>query len=110
MKIRVLCALGVAAALAVPPVAKAETGGCLKYGAAGAVAGHLAGHGVMGAVGGCAAGMYTRHKERVAAEKQRTEELNAASQRGGPTAVSDYGRTAQPLPEYPAPGSGSRNR
>nr|WP_236646623.1 hypothetical protein [Aristophania vespae] len=43
----------------------AEPGGCLKYGAAGAVGGHLANHhGVIGAVGGCAVGMYQRHKYR----------------------------------------------
>ncbi|MEJ1977925.1 MAG: hypothetical protein WDN49_19275 [Acetobacteraceae bacterium] len=44
--------------------ARAEPGGCLKYGAAGAVAGHLAHHGVLGAVGGCATGMYVRHRYR----------------------------------------------
>ncbi|GBQ06395.1 hypothetical protein [Saccharibacter floricola] len=47
------------------PLAFAEPGGCLKYGAAGAVAGHVAKrHGVLGAVGGCAVGMYQRHKYR----------------------------------------------
>lgn len=45
--------------------ALAEPGGCLKYGAVGAVGGHLANkHGVLGAVGGCATGMYQRHKYR----------------------------------------------
>ncbi|MCT6836630.1 MAG: hypothetical protein M3036_03125 [Bifidobacteriales bacterium] len=45
--------------------AMAEPGGCLKYGAAGAVAGHVAHqHAVAGAVGGCAVGMYQRHKYR----------------------------------------------
>ncbi|ACI51789.1 conserved hypothetical protein [Gluconacetobacter diazotrophicus PA1 5] len=44
--------------------ARAEPGGCLKYGAVGAVGGHMANHGVIGAVGGCAAGMYTRHEYR----------------------------------------------
>ncbi len=44
--------------------AHAEPGGCLKYGAAGAVGGHLAHHGILGAAGGCAAGMYVRHKFR----------------------------------------------
>lgn len=45
--------------------AVAEPGGCLKYGAAGAVAGHVANkHGVIGAIGGCAVGMYQRHKYR----------------------------------------------
>lgn len=45
--------------------AEAEPGGCLKYGAAGAVGGHVANHhGVLGAVGGCATGMYVRHRYR----------------------------------------------
>ncbi len=44
--------------------ASAEPGGCLKYGAAGAVGGHLAHHGVLGAAGGCATGMYMRHRYR----------------------------------------------
>ncbi|MBB2165489.1 hypothetical protein HLH26_13270 [Gluconacetobacter sp. 1b LMG 1731] len=45
--------------------AHAEPGGCLKYGAVGAVGGHVANHhAVLGAVGGCAAGMYTRHEYR----------------------------------------------
>ena len=43
------------------PVAEAAPGGCLKYGAAGAVAGHMVHHGVRGFMAGCAAGMYRRH-------------------------------------------------
>jgi len=44
-------------------VAHAEPGGCLKYGAGGAVAGHFAHHhGVLGAVGGCAVGAWRRHE------------------------------------------------
>jgi hypothetical protein len=49
---------------------RAEPGGCLKYGAAGAVGGHLAHHGVLGAVGGCATGMYVRHKYRKEARQK----------------------------------------
>nr|WP_246495284.1 hypothetical protein [Ameyamaea chiangmaiensis] len=45
-------------------VAQAEPGGCLKYGAAGAVGGHVVHHGVLGAASGCVVGMYTRHKYR----------------------------------------------
>ena len=46
-------------------VAHAEPGGCLKYGAVGAVGGHVANHHtVAGAVGGCAVGMYKRHEYR----------------------------------------------
>ncbi len=50
--------------------AHAEPGGCLKYGAVGAVGGHVAHHGVLGAVGGCAAGMYVRHKYRKEARQK----------------------------------------
>ena len=39
-------------------------GGCLKYGAAGAAGGHLAGHGVLGALAGCATGAYVRHRDK----------------------------------------------
>lgn len=58
--------------------ARAEAGGCLKYGAAGAVGGHLAGHGVLGALAGCGAGMWTRHEARkhAADERNATDELN----------------------------------
>jgi hypothetical protein len=48
----------------VPAIGHAEPGGCLKYGAVGAVGGHLAHHGVLGAAGGCAAGMWKRHEYR----------------------------------------------
>jgi len=34
----------------------ADAIGCLSGGAAGALAGHMAGHGVLGAIGGCIAG------------------------------------------------------
>ena len=64
-----LTGLALAAAIAgasLPAVSSAEPGGCLKYGAVGAVGGHLAHHGVVGAAGGCAVGMYKRHKYRKA--------------------------------------------
>ena len=48
-------------AVTVPASAEAKPGGCLKYGAAGAVAGHMVHHGIRGAMAGCAAGMYRRH-------------------------------------------------
>ncbi len=95
---RILIVSVLAASLAAPSIAEAKPGGCLKYGVVGAVAGHMAGHGVIGAVGGCIAGILARHKAREEAEKQRTEELNAASQRGGLPAVREYQRTAAPLP------------
>jgi hypothetical protein len=63
--------------------AVAEPGGCLKYGAGGAVAGHFVGqgHSVLGAAGGCAVGAYKRHEarksEREAASADR-DKANAA--------------------------------
>ncbi|MCH4090277.1 hypothetical protein [Acetobacter sp.] len=62
-----LLSLSLAAVMAVGvvPVAHAEPGGCIKYGAAGAVGGHVANHhGVLGALGGCVTGMYVRHRYR----------------------------------------------
>ena len=39
--------------------------GCLSGGAAGALAGHMAGHGVLGAIGGCIAGHeWRKHRMR----------------------------------------------
>ncbi len=57
--------------------AQAEPGGCLKYGAAGAVAGHLAHHhAVLGAVGGCGVGMYERHEyKKHLKERQEQQEM-----------------------------------
>ena len=55
-------------------LAQAEPGGCMKYGAVGAVGGHVAGHhAVLGAVGGCAVGMYRRHEYR----KHQRQEMQA---------------------------------
>jgi hypothetical protein len=52
-------------------LAQAEPGGCLKYGAVGAVGGHLAGHhAVLGA-----AGMYKRHEYK----KHERQQLQAPS-------------------------------
>ena len=64
--------LAVVALLTAAPLtaANAEPGGCLKYGAAGAVGGHVVHHGVLGAVGGCATGMYVRHRFRKEAREK----------------------------------------
>ena len=61
------------ALVATTSVAEAKPGGCLKYGAGGAVAGHMAHHGVRGFMAGCAVGMYRRHeynKQMRAGEQQ----------------------------------------
>jgi hypothetical protein len=67
--------------------ASAKPGGCLKYGAAGAVGGHFAHHhAVVGAMGGCALGMYRRHEykkhERI---RLRQERQMRREQRNGGT-------------------------
>lgn len=67
------------------PQAMAEPGGCLKYGAAGAVGGHLVNHGVLGAVGGCATGMYKRHEYR-----KEAKEKAAAYDKEHPGAKGSY--------------------
>ena len=65
-------------------VAQAEPGGCLKYGAVGAVGGHVAGHhAVLGAAAGCGLGMYKRHEYK----KHMREE-----QEQGAAAYGDSGR------------------
>ncbi len=53
--------------------AQAKPGGCLKYGAAGAIAGHYAGgHAVKGALAGCALG----YAERRRYNRQMREQAN----------------------------------
>jgi len=64
-----LAALAILTATSLAP-ARAEPGGCLKYGAVGAAGGHVAHHGVLGAVGGCTTGMYVRHKYRKEARQK----------------------------------------
>jgi hypothetical protein len=61
-----LIAATVLGALALPLTpAFAETGGCLKYGAGGAVVGHYAGHHAMGGAAiGCGVGAWKRHEAR----------------------------------------------
>jgi len=48
-------------------------GGCLRYGAVGAAGGHLAGHGVLGAIAGCATGAYVRHRDKARIEQQNQQ-------------------------------------
>jgi len=78
LKIFLASAAMVTGLIAAQSPANAEAGGCLKYGAVGAVGGHLAGHGVVGALAGCGAGMWTRHEARkhAADEQAATAELN----------------------------------
>lgn len=95
---RFFTCVSLAALLTAAPIAvKAEPGGCLKYGAVGAVGGHIAGHhSVLGAIGGCVTGMYVRHKYRknLRADAQKWRDQQAAQKAGGqprPQTVSRNG-------------------
>ena len=61
-----LMIIGMGAIALTAGAASAEEGGCAKYGAGGAVAGHFvgSGHAVAGAAAGCAVGAYKRHEAR----------------------------------------------
>jgi hypothetical protein len=48
-------------------------GGCLRYGAVGAAGGHLAGHGVLGALAGCATGAYVKHRDKARIRAQQAD-------------------------------------
>ena len=99
---RKLCSLLAATMLVgVSAPAMAEPGGCLKYGAAGAAAGHLAHHhGVLGAVGGCAVGMYKRHQYRkdVAQKAAAFEKEHAADAKNAASSASQQAQQAATAP------------
>ena len=65
------------------PGAEATPGGCLKYGAAGAVAGHAVHHGVKGFIAGCAAGMYRRHLYNKSSAEQKKVAPTTPSRHAG---------------------------
>jgi outer membrane lipoprotein SlyB len=68
----VLVSASFAAVVGLTAAPPANAVGCFTGGVAGAVAGHMAHHGVLGAVGGCIAGHeYRKHKER--AEEERSQ-------------------------------------
>ena len=77
MKVRVaiaaLLALSAGVGLSTPAMAI----GCLSGGAAGAVAGHMAHHGVLGAIGGCIAGHeYNKHHQKSESDTYRNSRSN----------------------------------
>ena len=47
-------------------------GGCLRYGAVGAAGGHLAGHGVLGALAGCVTGTMVRRRDEARIRAQQS--------------------------------------
>ena len=73
-----------ALSLALVSPALAKEGGCLKYGAAGAVAGHMvgSGHGVAGAAVGCAVGAHERKKAERRDEQQQQQQSQAPQNQG----------------------------
>jgi hypothetical protein len=82
-KIRFLAAaaaVGVLGSLAASPPANAI--GCISGGVAGAAAGHLAHHGVLGAIGGCIAGHEANkyQKRRAATQAQAQDQGSMSTQ------------------------------
>ena len=76
MRATILSAAALAAGLALAAPAQAKTGGCVKDGAVGAVAGHFvgSGHAAAGAAAGCAVGVHRRNRaERQNAQQQQPQ-------------------------------------
>ena len=66
--------------------------GCLSGGAAGALAGHMAGHGVLGALGGCLAG-HQWHKHQVSKRNlSDTQAYDAQRRAADPSYQSPWNR------------------
>jgi hypothetical protein len=66
--------------------------GCLSGGAAGALAGHMAGHGILGAVGGCIAG-HQWHKHTVSKQQlSNTAAYDAQRKAADPNYKSPWGQ------------------
>ena len=83
MKVRVtmgaLLALSAGIGLSTPAMAI----GCLSGGVAGAVAGHMAHHGVLGAIGGCIAGHEYHKRQEREATQNRGAYVDQRNQRDG---------------------------
>jgi uncharacterized membrane protein YebE (DUF533 family) len=78
---RAVIGLLTAGCLVTAHVAPANAVGCISGGLAGAVAGHMAHHGVLGALGGCVAGhMYNKHQKN-----QDAVQKSDAHDQGAPT-------------------------
>jgi outer membrane lipoprotein SlyB len=59
----------------------AEAKGCLSGAAVGGLAGHMAHHGVLGAVGGCAVGHHMASKHAKQADQAATQQQGTGAQR-----------------------------
>ncbi|WP_198943901.1 hypothetical protein [Acetobacter sp. DsW_54] len=93
---------GLMAATVGTTVVQAEPGGCLKYGAAGAVGGHLANHAVLGATAGCVTGMYRRHEYR---KEARNKAKLYDQEHPGAKGTYEQKATAYDVEHSTAPGS-----
>ncbi|WP_428485720.1 hypothetical protein [Rhodopila sp.] len=81
MKVRILVSLLALTGLGFGWNSPANAIGCISGGAAGAVAGHLAHHGILGAVGGCIAGHELhKHQQRAAAAQAQGQYNQAPNQ------------------------------
>lgn len=102
--VAVAAAFGALGSLAFSPPASAI--GCISGGAAGAVAGHLAHHGVLGAIGGCVAGheahKYSKRRESEAAQQQQYPQQQYPQQQ--------YRQSQYPQTEPQGTGAGGSSR
>ena len=95
----ILACAGLAAVALTPAPASAAKGGCLKYGAAGAVAGHYAGHhGFVGALAGCAAGIWRRREANRYDRYQQNRRYYPADRTGTINRDRQFGPTYQTRP------------
>jgi hypothetical protein len=83
--------------------------GCLSGGAAGALAGHMAGHGVLGAIGGCIAGhQWHKHQKQLREQDLQNQEAYDARRRSiDPNYKSPWESAAAPGGTPPTGASGS---
>lgn len=79
MALRVMMTVLLATVLGMAGVRSANAIGCISGGVAGAVAGHMAHHGVLGAIGGCVAGHELHKHQKQAAEKQQMQQSQPSS-------------------------------
>ena len=70
---RLLVATALVSVFGFAQVQPADAIGCISGGLAGAAAGHLAHHGLLGAVGGCIAGHEVNKHQQMQMDRQRSE-------------------------------------
>ncbi len=82
MKMRASILLLASISLGVGLNSPAHAIGCISGGVAGAVAGHMVHHGVLGALGGCIAGHHVNKSQKRAAQAQRDQQYQPAVDQG----------------------------